>query len=261
MEPDFNILQSMELDPDEVRKLILNHLLINCFPSTAKEFAEHINGTSSKKNKDQNKVQEQDDDLTNSQIFQSSTIRKRIVDLICDGNVSESLSIINSQYPTVLSTNLDVHFELQCQRFIELIRDKHISEAIQFAQSELAPFGLQDKKFLDPLQDTVALFAYDSPEYAPVGYLLTDSHREEVAQMVNKAILQSLHTVSNSPIEQLLKHLTICQEMLYRESKEKKSSRWRLKDFLQSNAYQSGLSETSQQEQEYVEQMQTEVPQ
>jgi len=171
--------------------------------------------------------------------------RKRIMELICMGNIPEAISSVNSAFPTLLQKNVDVYFRLQSQWFIELIRQKKVTEALKFAQNELSSFASKDKKFMEYLQDTFALIAYDEPEMSPVASYLSEGQKEEVAEAVNTAILESLSLPSNSPIERIVKQITVIKETLYQDSVSK-GPRWRFRNFLNETKVPPVRNERSQ---------------
>lgn len=51
------------------------------------------------------------------------------------------------------------------QHLIELIRQDKIVDALEFAQAELAPRGEDDPKFLQELEKTMALLAFEMPSF------------------------------------------------------------------------------------------------
>lgn len=57
------------------------------------------------------------------------------------------------------------------------------------------------------LQDVLTLMAYNEPESSPEGYLLTDSHKANLATAVNAAILTHKGQWPDSKLERLLKQL------------------------------------------------------
>lgn len=151
--------------------------------------------------------------------------------LILEGNIVDAVTEVSQHFPQVLSGNEDLCFSLKCQLYIELIRQRNIKEALQFAQSELAPFGSRNQKYLNLLQvlawlsqlmeiqDIIALMAYDSPETSPLGSYLSEEHRQSVADSLNSAILSSLNQQPTSSLVQLMKHLTVVRDTLYEETK------------------------------------------
>lgn len=59
------------------------------------------------------------------------------------------------------------------------------------------------------------MLAYDSPESSPVGAYMNESHREEVAEALNSAILHSLALPAHASLERLLRQLAVVRESLY----------------------------------------------
>ncbi|KAK8503057.1 hypothetical protein V6N12_011317 [Hibiscus sabdariffa] len=72
----------------------------------------------------------------------------------------------------ILDTNPQLFFHLQQQRLIELIRNGKIEEALEFSQEELAPRGEENQSFLEELERTVSLLAFEDVSNCPVGELL-----------------------------------------------------------------------------------------
>lgn len=53
--------------------------------------------------------------------------------------------------PQILEENPDLHFHLQQQKLIELIRQGRTAEALEYAAEELAPAGEENLAFLEDL--------------------------------------------------------------------------------------------------------------
>ena len=68
----------------------------------------------------------------------------------------------------------------QQQHLIELIREKKIEEALDFAQTHLAERGEENREILSELEHTLALLAFENPELSPFGELLHPSQRQKV---------------------------------------------------------------------------------
>ena len=69
---------------------------------------------------------------------------------------------------------------LQQQHLIELIRERNIEGALDFAQLHLAERGEENPEILSELERTLALLAFDDPEASPFGDLLHPSQRQKV---------------------------------------------------------------------------------
>ncbi len=75
-------------------------------------------------------------------------------------------------------------FVLQQQHLIELIRERNIEGALDFAQSHLAERGEENPEILSELERTLALLAFEEPEASPFGDLLHPSQRQKVSETV-----------------------------------------------------------------------------
>jgi hypothetical protein len=121
----------------------------------------------------------------------------------------------------ILDTNPALYFRLQQQKLIELIRLGRISEALEFAQEELAPRGEESPEFLSELERTMSLLAFEASAAAPAGIseLLSPAQRMKTAGEVNAAILESLSQGNEVKLVGLLK-LLCWGEMLLEERAE-----------------------------------------
>lgn len=116
----------------------------------------------------------------------------------------------------ILDTNPALYFRLQQQKLIEYIRHGRITDALQFAQDELAPRGEENPEFLTELERTMALLAFDSVVNPPaaIGDLLSPAQRLKTAGEVNAAILESLSQGKEVKLVGLLKLLCWGEHML-----------------------------------------------
>lgn len=105
---------------------------------------------------------------------------------------------------------------MQQQKLIEFIRQGRISEALEFAQQELAPRGEENPEFLAELEKTMALLAFESSPAAPpsISELLSPAQRMRTASAVNAAILESLSQGKEAKLVALLKLLCWGESML-----------------------------------------------
>ncbi|KAL4202064.1 hypothetical protein AMTRI_Chr02g219150 [Amborella trichopoda] len=126
----------------------------------------------------------------------------------------------------ILDTNPQLFFHLQQQRLIELIRNGKVEEALEFAQEELAPRGEENQSFLEELERTVALLAFEDVSNCPVGELLDISQRLKTASEVNAAILTSQSHEKDPKLPSLLKMLIWAQNQL-----DEKATFPRIKNF------------------------------
>ena len=94
------------------------------------------------------------------------------------------------------------------------VRLKDDKGAVDFGRSTLSTAS---KTSADQqlLQDVLTLMAYNEPESSPEGYLLSDSHKINLAATVNAAILTQKGQRPESNLERLLKQL-VCVHAISR---------------------------------------------
>ncbi|CAA0825120.1 LisH and RanBPM domains containing protein [Striga hermonthica] len=145
-----------------------------------------------------------------------ATITDRIAvkKAVQSGNVEDAIVKVNDLNPEILDTNPQLYFHLQQQRLIELIRNGKVEEALEFAQEELAPRGEENQGFLEELERTIALLAFEDMANCPVAELLDISQRLKTAREVNAAILISQSHEKDSKLLSLLKMLIWVQNQL-----------------------------------------------
>lgn len=119
-------------------------------------------------------------------------------------------------YFQILDTNPALYFRLQQQKLIEYIRQGRVSEALEFAQEELAPRGEENPEFLSELEKTMALLAFESSPLAPpaIAELLSPAQRLKTASAVNAAILESLSQAKEAKLNGLLRLMSWGTAML-----------------------------------------------
>ncbi|XP_048331534.1 ran-binding protein M homolog isoform X4 [Ziziphus jujuba] len=142
--------------------------------------------------------------------------RKTLRQLIRNGEIDAALSKLGDWYPQIVQDDKSATcFLLHCQKFIELVRAGALEEAVKYGRMQLAKF-FELPEFEDLVKDCVALLAYQQPQESLVGYLLEESQREVVADMVNAMILSTNPNLKDSNsclhsyLERLLRQLTAC---------------------------------------------------
>ncbi|MQM09490.1 hypothetical protein Taro_042360 [Colocasia esculenta] len=179
----------MDLDPrqyehiavgdSDVCNIVLSYLMHSCFKETAETFI----GCSGMK-----QPVDYPADMDK---------RKSIFHFALEGNALKAIELTEQLAPNLLEQNKDLHFDLLSLHFVELIRAQKCTEALEFAQRMLTPFG-RLQKYVEKLEDFMALLAYEEPEKSPMFHLLSLEHRQSVAENLNRAILgmSPLHPIS-----------------------------------------------------------------
>ncbi|KAG2330230.1 hypothetical protein Bca4012_020178 [Brassica carinata] len=95
-------------------------------------------------------------------------------------------------------------------------------EALEFSQSKLAPFG-NVHRYVEKLQDVIALLAYEDPEKSPMFHSCFNSfsHRPEHA-----------NHPSHTPMERLLQQVTVVSQYLTEKNGKDAFPLFSLKDSL-----------------------------
>lgn len=215
MELDPREYENLAVSDSDVRKIVLAYLVHNCFKETAETF---ISCTGMK-----------------CAVEWSADIDKRnsIYNRTMEGNALKAIELTNQLTPDLLQNNNDVLFDLLTLHFVELVRAKNCTGALEFAQRELTSYGKLDR-YIEKLQDFMTLLAYEEPEKSPVFQLLSMDHRQNVADSLNRAVLSHLKLPSYTSLERLLQQVTIVRCCLNQEAGKDGAPPFSLKTFLKS---------------------------
>jgi len=183
----------------DMNKLIMNFLITNDHVIAAEKFMEE-SGT------------EPVSDLGKADV---RILARKAVQ---NGNALEAIWKVNDMNPEILKTNLQLFFHLQQQRFIELIHEGKVEEALELSQKELAPRGQKNPEFLEELERTMSLLAFDNPSNCPVQDLYSDSQRQKTATELNTAILISQGLEKDPKLVHVLKLLVWAQNQLHKRA-------------------------------------------
>ncbi|GIL87410.1 hypothetical protein Vretimale_1677 [Volvox reticuliferus] len=130
------------------------------------------------------------------------------------GDVEAAMERVNDLDPEILESQPKLFFHLQQQRLIEFIRAGSVESALDFAQQNLAPLAEENAEFLEELERTVALLAFEDSKSSPVGDLMDVAQRQKTASELNAAILQSQAQEREPRLPLLLKLLLWAQAQL-----------------------------------------------
>ncbi|CAI9284131.1 unnamed protein product [Lactuca saligna] len=159
--------------------------------------------------------------------------RKRILHSALQGNALDAITLTEQISPDLLENNKDLFFDLLSLHFVELICSKKCTEALEFAQAKLTPFG-KVSKYVQKLEDFMALLAYEEPEKSPMFHLLSFEYRQHVADSLNRAILAHGKLPSYSELERLIQQATVVRQCLSEELGKDVQSAFSLKEFVKS---------------------------
>lgn len=144
---------------------------------------------------------------------------------VTKGEIVEAMKVISDKWPAKManpSTEEEkmVWMELHYQRYIELINDDNILEALKYLRTtlrEVAPPST-DTALLFKREDAHGLLAYKDPFGSPCGHLLSQERRQKVAHITNRLLLSFEREASNeelkhdggrySNMERVIRHLS-----------------------------------------------------
>ncbi|RZC44686.1 hypothetical protein C5167_037635 [Papaver somniferum] len=215
MDLDPRQYDNVAIDDGDVRSVVLSYLVHNCFKETADSFV----ATTGVKVPDNYPV--------------GMDKRKPIYHFALEGNALKAIELTEQLAPNLLEENMDLHFDLLSLHFVELVCTRKCTEALEFAQSKLTPFG-RVNKYVEKLEDFMALLAYEEPENSPMFHLLSSEYRQHVAESLNGAILAHSNMPSYSALERLLHQTTVIRHSLHQESNKDEHAPFSLKAFLKS---------------------------
>ncbi|KAH8835760.1 lish motif-containing protein [Flagelloscypha sp. PMI_526] len=194
-------LHQVQVTKEDLNRLIMDYLVIEGYKAAAEEFSQEAH-------------------ISPPIDLESIESRMKIRDALHSGDVDSAIVGVNDLDGSLFDRNPSLFFHLQQQKMIELIRRGQIVEAVKFAQEELAPQGEESPEFLEELERTMALLAFDSsatvtsgpPER--IGELLSAGQRMKTAGEVNAAILEASNQGKEVKLIGLLKLLSWGERVL-----------------------------------------------
>ncbi|XP_057469099.1 uncharacterized protein LOC130758266 isoform X2 [Actinidia eriantha] len=206
MDVDPRQYENIVVNDNDIHNIVLSYLVHNCYNETVESF---IACTGMKQP---------------SNHLEDMETRK------IDGNALKAIELTEQLAPDLLEKNKDLQFDLLSLHFVELVCSRKCTEALEFAQTKLTPFG-KVQKYVEKLEDFMALLAYEEPEKSPMFHLLSLDYRQHVADSLNRAILANASLPSYSAMERLIQQTTVVRQCLNQDL-GKDGLPFSLKDFL-----------------------------
>ncbi|KAA8528694.1 hypothetical protein F0562_036049 [Nyssa sinensis] len=215
MDVDPRQYENIAIKDNDINNIVLSYLVHNCYKETVESF---VTCTGMKQPADHLEDMEK---------------RKRIFHFALEGNAPKAIELTEHLAPDLLDKNKDLHFDLLSLHFVELVCSRKCTEALEFAQTKLSPFG-KVQKYVEKLEDFMALLAYEEPEKSPMFHLLSLEYRQHVADSLNRAILAHANLPGYSAVERLIQQTTVVRQCLNQELGKDGLQQFSLKDFLKS---------------------------
>ncbi|XP_015573512.1 glucose-induced degradation protein 8-B homolog isoform X1 [Ricinus communis] len=213
MDVDPRHYEQVAIKDNDIHSIVLSYLVHNCYKETVESF---IACTGMKQPAD---------------CLDDMEKRKRIFQYALEGSALKAIELTEELAHDLLENNKDLHFDLLSLHFVELVCTRKCTEALEFAQTKLTPFG-KVQKFVEKLEDFMALLAYEEPEKSPMFHLLSLEYRQQVADNMNRAILAHANCPSYTAMERLLQQTTVVRQCLSHDHGKEGLPPFSLKDFL-----------------------------
>ncbi|KAI2636025.1 ran binding protein in the microtubule-organising centre [Xylaria nigripes] len=193
----------------DINALILDYLTVAGYPNAAAKFSSEAN-------------------LPPQQPVSAIQQRHKIRTFIHKGEIEKAIQELNNIFPSILDSNESLLFALLRLQLVELIRqcnnspDRDISVALKFAQTMLGPRAAKKPEFLEDLEKTMSLlvFSPDSNLDPSLSALLQPSLRRDVADRVNRAILESQQQHREAAIRHLIQMRAWGEEVVRKETRK-----------------------------------------
>ncbi|XP_050218455.1 uncharacterized protein LOC126669138 [Mercurialis annua] len=215
MDVDPRQYEQVVIKDNDIHSIVLSYLVHNCYKETVESF---IASTGMKQPAD---------------CLDDMEKRKSIFHYALEGNALKAIELTEELAHDLLENDKDLHFDLLSLHFVELICTRKCTEALEFAQTKLTPFG-KVQKYVEKLEDFMALLAYEEPEKSPMFHLLSLEYRQQVADNLNRAILAHASRPNYTAMERLLQQTTVVRHSLNQDHGREGISPFSLKDFLRS---------------------------
>lgn len=131
-----------------------------------------------------------------------------------------------------MDDNESLHFALLRLQLVELIRTctatpgGDITPALEFATTMLGPRASQDEQFLEDLEKTMTLLVFPHDSLDPkLAALLQPGLRRDVADQVNKVVLERQHHQTESAVRNLMMMRAWAENTVRNETKKVLPSR------------------------------------
>ncbi|CAM8935907.1 unnamed protein product [Rhodiola kirilowii] len=198
MDVDPRQYEQIAVSDKDIHDIVISYLVHNCFNETAESLCASVK---------MKPLPYSLDDMER---------RKEILRYTLEGNVPKAIELTEKLAPELLEKNKDLHFDLLILRFVELVSSRKSTEALEFALAKLSPFS-ELQKYRSKLEDSIALLAYEEPQNSPMFHLLSPDHRQQVADSLNRVLLEHNNQPGYSALERLLQQATLVRQYLTQE--------------------------------------------
>lgn len=122
-------------------------------------------------------------------MLDSLPLRAEAMRLLKNREIGELRSLLAAHFPPDVEMPwlLELLFALDCQVFLEHVREKRLKQALEMAQKEF--YEWWDDWTQERIEECCSLLAYAKPESSPAFYLLSDQHMKRLSDLLNRCLL------------------------------------------------------------------------
>ncbi|KAI0019495.1 CTLH/CRA C-terminal to lish motif domain-containing protein [Xylariomycetidae sp. FL0641] len=202
-------VEDVHTPKSDINALILDYLTVAGYPNAAAKFSTEAN-------------------LHPQQPTSSIQSRQQIQTFIHKGEIESAIHALNDLDPSILDKDEWLHFALLRLQLVELIRacnsspGRDITPALKFAQTSLGPRAVLNPVFLEDLEKTMSLLVFEQNDSLDpsLAALLQPGLRREVADKVNKVILERQYQRKEAAIRQLVQMRAWSEDVARKEGKK-----------------------------------------
>jgi len=170
----------------DINKMILNHFILEGNKDAVECFEKEVNESIP-----------YDRELLSIR----DSIRKSII--LWD--IDSAIDKINDLNNEILENNQNLLFQLKRQKFIKLLLDGKIEEAIVFSQEELFHIAMKDNTLYKEFEDLMVLFVYNNIRTSKYKDYLSEKYINTLISLVNKEIIKSQMQIITPSIQLMFK--------------------------------------------------------
>lgn len=129
----------------------------------------------------------------------SLPLRAEAMKLLKARQIEQLKTLLATHFPSDadLPWIAELLFALDCQTFLDHIREKRLSNALEMVQKEF--YEWWDDWTQERIEECCSLLAYAKPETSPAYYLLSDRHMKQLAELLNRCLLLWTGGLNNAP--------------------------------------------------------------
>lgn len=123
--------------------------------------------------------------------IQLLTVRDKIRKAILGLNIDEAMGLINDIDFEILELNDELHFKLLQLKFIRLVAEKKLKEAIKLSQNNIFHIAAKRSDIYKDFEDMSILLLYDDIEKSPYKDYLTEGYIKKILFEINYQIMKN----------------------------------------------------------------------